>query len=80
MRYLDEYEGISLKVFFDKFTDSANKLPQSVLDDYQHVFEQTIKLVYDIYGEQAFACISKYRESNNGILLVILKKRFMIQS
>lgn len=58
MRYLDEYEGISLKVFFDKFTDSANKLPQSVLDDYQHVFEQTIKLVYDIYGEQAF-CLYK---------------------
>lgn len=58
MRYLDEYEGISLKVFFDKFTDSANKLPQSVLDDYQHIFEQTIKLVYDIYGEQAF-CLYK---------------------
>lgn len=58
MRYLDEYEGISLKVFFDKFTDSANKLPLSVLDDYQHVFEQTIKLVYDIYGEQAF-CLYK---------------------
>ena len=58
MRYLDEYEGISLKVFFDKFTDSANKLPQSVLDDYQHVFEQTIKLVYEIYGEQAF-CLYK---------------------
>lgn len=58
MRYLDEYEGISLKVFFDRFTDSANKLPQSVLDDYQHVFEQTLKLVYDIYGEQAF-CLYK---------------------
>lgn len=58
MRYLDEYEGITLKVFFDKFTDSANKLSQSVLDDYQHVFEQTIKLVYDIYGEQAF-CLYK---------------------
>lgn len=58
MRYLAEYEGITLKVFFDKFTDSANKLPQSVLDDYQHVFEQTIKLVYDIYGEQAF-CLYK---------------------
>ena len=58
MRYLDEYEGITLKVFFDKFTDSANKLSQSVLDDYQHVFEQTIKLVFDIYGEQAF-CLYK---------------------
>ena len=58
MRYLDEYEGITLKVFFDKFTDSANKLSQSVLDDYQHIFEQTIKLVFDIYGEQAF-CLYK---------------------
>lgn len=58
MRYLDEYEGITLKVFFDKFTDSANKLSQSVLDAYQHVFEQTIKLVFDIYGEQAF-CLYK---------------------
>lgn len=58
MRYLDEYEGITLKVFFGKFTDSANKLSQSVLDDYQHVFEQTIKLVFDIYGEQAF-CLYK---------------------
>ena len=58
MRYLDDYEGITLKVFFDKFTDSANNLSQSVLDDYQHVFEQTIKLVFDIYGEQAF-CLYK---------------------
>lgn len=58
MRYLDEYEGISLKVFFDKFTDSANKLSQSVLDDYRYLFEQTIKLVYDVYGEQAF-CLYK---------------------
>ena len=58
MRYVDEYEGISLKVFFDKFTDSANMLPKSVLDDYQNVFEQTIKLVFDIYGEQAF-CLYK---------------------
>lgn len=58
MRYLNEYEGFSLKVFFDKFTDSANKLPQSVLDDYRKVFEKTIKLVYDIYKEQAF-CLYK---------------------
>lgn len=58
MRYVDEYEGISLKVFFDKFTDSANMLPKSVLDDYQNVFEQTIKLVFDIYGELAF-CLYK---------------------
>lgn len=54
MRYVEFYEGIPLKVFFDKFTDSANKLPQSVLNEYQHVFELTIKLVYDIYSEHAF--------------------------
>lgn len=58
MRYLNEYEGISLKVFFDKFTDSANKLPQSVLDNYRMLFENTIKLAYDIYKEQAF-CLYK---------------------
>lgn len=58
MRYVNEYEGISLKVFFDKFTDSANKLPQTVLDNYRKLFEKTIKLVYDIYKEQAF-CLYK---------------------
>lgn len=58
MRYLNEYEGISLKVFFDKFTDSANKLPQLVLDNYRELFEKTIKLVYEIYKEQAF-CLYK---------------------
>lgn len=58
MRYLNDYEGISLKVFFDKFTDSANKLPQTVLDNYRTLFEKTIKLVYDIYKEQAF-CLYK---------------------
>lgn len=58
MRYLEYYEGISLKVFFDKFTDSANKLPLSVLDEYKRVFEQTIKLVYDIYNDHAF-CLYK---------------------
>lgn len=58
MRYLNEYEGISLKVFFDKFTDSANKLPQLVLDNYRKLFEKTIKLVYEIYKEQAF-CLYK---------------------
>lgn len=67
MRYLDEYEGITLKVFFDKFTDSANKLSQSVLDDYQHVFEQTIKLVLIFMASRLFVCISKFLEKNNGI-------------
>lgn len=77
MRYLDDYEGITLKVFFDKFTDSANKLSQSVLDDYQHVFEQTIKLFMIFMASRLFVCISKFQEKNNGILLVIPKRQFM---
>jgi len=58
MRYLDDYEGLTLKTFFDKFTESANKLPDEVLDTYKDLFVKTIKLVYDLYGNSAF-CLYK---------------------
>lgn len=58
MRFIDCYEGISLKVFFDKFTDSANKLQVEVLKKYKVLFQETIRLVYEIYGDYAF-CLYK---------------------
>lgn len=58
MRYLDLYEGISLRTFFDKYTEAANKLSDDVILSYRKLFEQTIKLVYDIYGNDAF-CLYK---------------------
>lgn len=53
MRYVDSLD-MPLKVFFDKFTEAANKLPRNVLDCYADLFRSTIKLVYDIFGKDAF--------------------------
>ena len=64
MRFIDLYEGIPLKVFFDKFTDSANKLPKDVLDKYKDLFQKTIKLVYEIYGDNAFCLYKQIPEKN----------------
>lgn len=63
MRYIDYYEGIPLKVFFDRFTESANKLENQVLEHYKDIFKKTVKLVYDLYENNAF-CLYKQNPNN----------------
>lgn len=63
MRYIEYYEGIPLKVFFDRFTESANKLNDDVIDGYRDIFKRTVKLVHEIYGNNAF-CLFKQNPNN----------------
>lgn len=58
MRYVDSLEGLSLKEFFDRFTEQANLLSEEVLQKYEELFSFTIKLCYSIYGDMSF-CLLK---------------------
>ena len=53
MRHVDKYNGRQ-KEYFDLFTESANKLPDTVLALYASLFEKTIELAYNLFGESAF--------------------------
>ena len=64
MRYLGSLEGMPLKDFLDRFTEQANNLPANVLLKYEDIFEKTIKLVYDVYGDKAF-CLLKLNTRTN---------------
>ena len=64
MRYLNNLEGLPLKDFLDRFTEQANKLSDNVLMKYESLFENTIGLVYDLYGDKAF-CLLKQNPRNN---------------
>lgn len=74
MRFIELYEGIPLKVFFDKFTESANHLPDEVLSEYENLFRRTIRLVYDIYGDNAFCLYKQIPEKNQWYLTRSPKK------
>lgn len=54
MRYIRYYESIPLNVFLDRFTESANKLSNEVLQQYAELFNNTITLIYAIFEEEAF--------------------------
>lgn len=54
MRFIQYYESIPLNVFFDRFTESANKLEPDVLIEYEKLFNETIELVYKIFGDTSF--------------------------
>lgn len=64
MRYLSSLEGLPLKEFLDRFTEQANNLSDEVLSKYENIFEKTIKLVYDLYGDKAF-CLMKLNTRTN---------------
>lgn len=68
MRYVENYEGLSLKEFFDKFTEQGNSLPLSVLDDYENVFLGTIRLAYSIYGSDTFCLWKQYSKNKEWYL------------
>ena len=53
MRNLEDF-NMPLQAFLDLFTEQANKLPTIVLNDYEHLFKETIKLAYDIFNVRAF--------------------------
>jgi len=61
MRNLDDF-NMPLQTFLDLFTEQANKLPPQVLDEYERLFKETIKLAYDIFGIKAFGVWRKRGE------------------
>ena len=53
MRFLDNYD-MPLKNFLDVVTDQCNLLDDDVINEYENLFNETIKLAYNIFGEKAF--------------------------
>lgn len=68
MRHINLFEGMALKDFFDIFMKEANKFNKRVLDNYEELFNDTIKLVYDIYGDDAFR-LWKYNKARKDWIL-----------
>ena len=47
------------KCILDLFLECANKLPDDAVEYYKNLFEHTIQLAYDIYGEKTFCMWKK---------------------
>ena len=62
MRHVDKYTGRQ-KDFFDVFTEAANTLPTDVLKEYESLFDKTISLANDLFGEGAFGV---WKQDENG--------------
>ena len=64
IRQVDSWENITLSKFLDYFLERANGLPEEVITYYKLLFEQTIQLAYDIYGDYTF-CMWKKKSNGN---------------
>lgn len=53
MRFLDDFD-MPLKDFLDRVTEACNQLSDDILCKYEILFNETIKLAFDIFGEDAF--------------------------
>jgi len=53
-RQIERYETSSLKQFLDIYLQKGNVFDNNLLSRLEDMFNSTIKLVYDIYGERAF--------------------------
>lgn len=61
-RHISLWESMSLERFLDKFLQEGNLLDQQVLSKLKNLFEETAKLIYDIFGKNA---ISLYRQRDS---------------
>ena len=64
-RQRTRFQKGALKVYLDQFLKEGNLFPLSVLSAYETLFEETIKLVYQTLGNNAFKLYRK-RESGWG--------------
>jgi hypothetical protein len=46
--------GGTLESYLDRFLYYGNNLPKDVLEEFEDLFTRTIKLVYDVFEEEAF--------------------------
>lgn len=65
MRQLDGYAKRKLNDFFDYYLAMANHFDDPLLQDLKRLFENTLKLAYDIFGDSAFYMYRK-RETLSG--------------
>lgn len=63
-RQVEKYEGGKLNIFFDIFLKNGNRFEENILSQYEVLFNETIDLVYEIFGESAF-CIYKTKNDIN---------------
>ena len=59
MLKINFWESITLSKFLDLFLECANRLPEDAVAYYKNLFERTIQLAYDIYGEKTFCMWKK---------------------
>jgi len=57
------HDQTALKIYLDEFLRQGNLFPQSLLASYTQLFEETVKLVFDVLGEDAFRL---YRRRKSG--------------
>lgn len=65
MRQLDSWGDLSLNKFLDKFADEAKSLPDEIIPMYKELFEETIKLACELFGDHTF-CQWKFEKRLNG--------------
>lgn len=65
MRQLEGYAKRKLSDFFDYYLGIANHFNDELLEKLKKLFENTLKLAYDIFGDSAFYMYRK-RETLNG--------------
>lgn len=61
-RHIDKWERINLEDFLDYFLKKGNLFNAEIIENYETLFNKTIKLVYDVLGNEAF---NLYRIRNN---------------
>lgn len=60
MRNIQAWGGGTLTKFLDQISCDGQTLPDNAIATYKELFENTIKLAYDLYGELAFKLRKKY--------------------
>lgn len=48
------HKGGNLSTYLDSFLRNGNKLDQAVLNQFEVIFNETIELIYDVFGKGAF--------------------------
>ena len=64
MRFVQSYDSMPLNVFLDKFAERANGLDEQTITQYKALFEETIELVYTLFGNDSFC---QWRRKADGV-------------
>ncbi len=63
LRKIDQWDNTTFTKFLDCYAYRADVLPEEILFEYKILFEKTIKLAYDIFGDKAF-CLWKINKKS----------------